>query len=54
MDEPELTCEDCGLRYNVVWSLDAMGQGPDGVKPVHYCPRCGSQDITLPESETEA
>lgn len=47
MDEPpELTCNECELRYNVIWSLDAAGQG--GWRPVSYCPRCGSTDITLP------
>jgi hypothetical protein len=35
----QLKCEDCELRYNVVWDNDG------GECPVVYCPRCGSDNI---------
>lgn len=48
-----LRCGDCDLVYDVVWNLDAAGQGPGGWKPVSYCPRCGSTDVILPPPEPE-
>lgn len=35
-----LTCNDCGLRYDVVWNNDG------DIPPVEFCPRCGETDIT--------
>ncbi len=42
-EDKEIVCQDCGLRYQVIWSND--GDEP----PCNYCPRCGSQE--LEESE---
>ena len=38
-EDKEIVCQDCGLRYQVIWSND--GDEP----PCNYCPRCGSQEL---------
>jgi rRNA maturation endonuclease Nob1 len=39
----EIVCNECGLRYEVVWSNDGQEA------PTDFCPRCGSQNLTLPK-----
>ncbi|WP_437230407.1 hypothetical protein SH661x_001951 [Planctomicrobium sp. SH661] len=34
---PDLICEECGLRYVVIYSYDAGGGAAD------FCPRCGTE-----------
>lgn len=41
----DTVCNECDLRYCVVWNNDGMEA------PNCYCPRCGSSDISLPKSE---
>ena len=39
-DDTPLECTDCGLRYGVLWNLDAIGGWNGG-----FCPRCGCDEI---------
>jgi hypothetical protein len=45
--EEMIECNDCDLRYCVVWNHDG------GESPVEYCPRCGSADLTLPKENID-
>jgi rRNA maturation endonuclease Nob1 len=42
-----LVCQDCDLRYDVIWHYD--GDSP----PNDFCPRCGGESLeTEPGDET--
>ena len=47
-DDTPMECGECGLRYGVIWNLDALGGWEGG-----YCPRCGFYDIIVHEEEEE-
>ena len=42
-------CDDCGLRFHVVYSEEL-----DAVRPGQFCPRCGCPDLepTVDEGST--
>lgn len=48
MSELTHECKDCGLRYMVVFANDALGHWETG-----FCPRCGSEDVSVSEEQEE-
>lgn len=51
----DIECEECGLRFTVVWHNDAEAQQRlRANEPViEYCPRCGSDQILPPETSDD-
>lgn len=49
-DLPETTCDDCDLRFTVIWNNDweTQRRRTAGEPVIEFCPRCGER---LPESE---
>ena len=52
MSNKEIKCNDCGLRYEVIYSMDwYRANGVD--MPNSYCPACGSEDLEQPHAGEE-